>query len=146
LVGLLLAWSAEGALADPSPPASGDQDSESGLSSYLVLGAVAAGFAATYALLLSGSGRSHAHGAPAAADADPVGVPPQPPGAPGEAEPGGGTGSAEDPPTAADEGPAISSPSLYPAPTSEAPEPGTLYLVGTGAAALLALRLRRRSR
>lgn len=151
LIALLLAWSAEGAHASPSPSPSGSQDGESSVSPYLILGAMAAGFAATYALLLSGNDRSYSRIAPASAGAS-VGVPPQQPGAPGGsegtggAETPGGNGTPEDSPTAGSEGPGTSAPTTQPARTSEAPEPGTLLLLGAGAAAIFAARSRRSRR
>jgi len=148
LVALLLAWSADGALADPGS-SSADNDEGTSLTPYLVVGAVAAGFAATYALLLGGNDRSYSRSATAATDGTSAGTPPQQPGAPGGTDtPGGtetpgGTSTPEDSPTTGAEVPGVSAPATSPTPTSEAPEPGTLLLLGAGAAALFATRSRR---
>jgi len=118
------------------------------MTSYLLVGAVAAGFAATFALLLGGNDRSHSRSATAATEGTSV-APPQQPSAPGgtetpgETETPGGTSTPEDSPTTGAEVPGTSIPTAYPAETSEVPEPGTLLLLGAGAAALFATRPRR---
>ena len=148
LIALLLAWSADGVLADPGPAPSGSEDGDGGSTPYLVLGAMAVGFAATYALLLGGSDHSSTRRSAAAPDNAPVGVPPQQPGTPGGTETPGGTGTPgeDDPLGAGSEGTFIPAPTTSTAPTTEAPEPGTWMLLGSGVAALLAARSRRRPR
>ena len=143
LIALLFAWSADGALADPGSAPSGSEGADTGSTPYLVLGALTVGFAATYALLLGGSDRSHTRRSAAAPANAPVGVPPQQPNTPSGTETPGGTGtSGEDDPL----GTGSPAPTTSTAPTTEAPEPGTLMLLGGGVAALLAARLRRRPR
>ena len=127
------------------------------LTPFLVVGAMAAGFAATQALLLGGSDRSYTRRVSTTPGGGPSGVPPQQPGAPGGSDnpaenplpDPAGSGDPSDPGAPGGSGdPGSEAPPTIPAhptsqpPTHEAPEPGFWLLLGSGAAAIFASRRR----